>query len=461
MKYAALFVVYFALIAALVVPAPVIYDSDSYYHLAVARLYATDGVFAKIPWARMSLLGAGGDKDFLFHVALIPFATFGANGGRVALALINALIATLIAAIAMQRIGFAGAFVPPWLWIAAPPFLGRMLRLRPELFALAILIAAVIPSREDGAGSPHDRRKRGIRLGILAVLFTLSYTAWHVFLALCVFWWLTESIVERYEIQWPIAGTIAGLFIRPHPIANLHVWYVQNVEFFLRKGSLDVGTEITPPDSWYFTSAMFFFAMLIVLKPLKLRNRRLMIAAAIFVILFVFMSRMAVYAFPLVALLVIVDADVHPRAYAIAFTICTLLALPLALDSYAIHLLRTRVQPEAEWRAFGASVPRDAKIASDWQSSEHYAFFAPQGRYLNVLDPVFMALPHPREYDALRRVMSGADPDPATTLATQLDSDYIAYSAIDVPPVLNDRVHRDPRFVVVRDGINVLARVKR
>jgi len=443
MKLAALFVVYFALIAALVVPAPVIYDSDSYYHLAVARLYASDGVFARIPWARMSLLADGGDKDFLFHVALIPFTPFGANGGRVALALINALIATLIAAIAMQRIGFAGAFVPPWLWIAAPPFLGRMLRLRPELFALLLIVLAAKATAK--------------QLGILAFLFTLSYTAWHVFLALCVFWW----IVERYEIQWPIFGTIAGLFIRPHPIANLHIWYVQNVEFFLHKGSLDVGTEITPPDAWYFTSAMFFFAMLIVLKPLKLKNRRLMIAAAIFAILFVFMSRMAVYAFPLVALLVIVDADVHPRAYAIAFTICTLLAIPLALDSYAIHLLRMRVQPEAEWRAFGASIPRDAKIASDWESSEHYAFFAPQGRYLDVLDPVFMALPHPAEYAALRRVMSGTDPDPATTLTTQLDSDYIAYSAIDVPPALNDRVHHDPRFVIVRDGINVLARVKR
>ena len=79
MRLAALFVVYFCLIAALVVPAPVLYDSDSYYHLAVARLYASDGVMTKIPWARMSLIGDGGDKDFLFHVALMPFARYGAT----------------------------------------------------------------------------------------------------------------------------------------------------------------------------------------------------------------------------------------------------------------------------------------------------------------------------------------------------------------------------------------------
>lgn len=442
-KYAALFVVYFALIAALVVPAHVIYDSDSYYHLAVARLYAHDGLFAKIPWGRMSLLGGGGDKDFLFHVALMPFTPFGAGGGRVALALINAIIATIIAAIAMQRIGFAGALVPPWLWIAAPPFLGRMLRLRPELFALLILLLALRASAK--------------QLGVLAFLFALSYTAFHVFLALCVFWW----IAERYAIQWPVAGTLAGLVMRPHPIANLHLWYVQNVEFFLHKNTLDVGGEIAAPDAWYFTSAIFFFAMLIALKPLHLKHRRLMIAAGLFAILFLFMSRMAVYAFPLVALLAIVDTDVSPRILAIAFSVCALLGLVPALQSYAVNLLRMKEQPEAEFRAFGASVPDGAKVAADWSSSEHYAFFAPQGRYLNVLDPIFMALPHPREYDALRRVMSGADPDPATTLATQLDSDYIAYTIFDAPPALDERVHHDPRFVVVRDGINVLARVKR
>lgn len=443
MRIAALFVVYFALAAALVVPPHLIYDSDSYYHLAVARLYASDGLAAKIPWGRMSLLAGGGDKDFLFHLALMPFAQFGAPGGRVALALINALIATLIAAISSQRIGFAGALVPPWLWIAAPPFLGRVLRLRPELLALLLIILAIKASAK--------------QLGVLAFLFALSYTAWHVFLALSVLWWLAE----RYDLRWPILGTLAGLFLRPYPLANLRLWYVQNVEFFFRKGTLDVGSEITPPDAWYFTSAMFFFAMLIVLKPLKVKNRRLMIAAAIFAVLFLFMSRMAVYAFPLVALLVIVDTDVHPRAYAIAFTICALLAIPLASDSTAVTLLRMRANPEAEWRAFGASIPPGARVAADWESSEHYAFFAPQGRYLNVLDPIYMALPHPREYAALRRVISGQDPDPATTIAKVLDSDYLAYSSIDVPSALNERVHRDPKFAVVRDGINVLARVKR
>lgn len=454
MRLAALFVVYFCLIAALVIPAPVLYDSDSYYHLAVARLYASDGVMAKIPWARMSLIGEGGDKDLLFHVALMPFARYGAAGGRVALALINALLATIIGVVAMRALGLVGAMVPLWLWIAAPPFLGRVLRLRPELFALAIILLAVVPSHAYGDEPPGKRR--GLFLGLLAWTFTLSYTAFHVFLLLCVLWW----IQDRYPIHYPFLGTILGLAIRPHPAANLRLWWVQNVEFFLHKSALDVGSEITAPDAWYFVSAIFFFIALFVLKP-RLRTWRTLVAAAVFVLLFLFMSRMAVYAFPLVALMAIVDAAPSPRAHAITFAICTLLAIPFAAGSTAVSLLRMRVQPEREWSAFGRSVPAGAKVVADWESSEHYAFFAPQGRYLNVLDPIFMALPHPNEYAALRRLMSGTDPDPATTIATTLDSDYIAFSTVDCPRALNDRVHADPRFVIVRDGINVLARVRR
>src|SRR6266571_4773486 len=57
---------------------PVLYDADGYYHLAVARAYAERGVFHTLDWARFSVMHDGfGDKEFLFHVLLIPFARLG------------------------------------------------------------------------------------------------------------------------------------------------------------------------------------------------------------------------------------------------------------------------------------------------------------------------------------------------------------------------------------------------
>ena len=55
---------------------PSIPDFDSYYHLAVARLYRAEGFVRGLAWARPSLLGERlGDKELLFHLLLPPFAT--------------------------------------------------------------------------------------------------------------------------------------------------------------------------------------------------------------------------------------------------------------------------------------------------------------------------------------------------------------------------------------------------
>jgi len=82
-------------------PLPVLPDNDSYYHLAVARHYAEHGVRAPIPWARFSILNDGlGDKELLFHLLLAPFVALArdaSRGGILALALLNALVATVLA----------------------------------------------------------------------------------------------------------------------------------------------------------------------------------------------------------------------------------------------------------------------------------------------------------------------------------------------------------------------------
>src|SRR5206468_8502475 len=79
---------------------PVLYDADGYYHLAVARAYAERGIFHTLDWARFSVMHDGfGDKEFLFHVVLIPFARLGdpTAGGFMALAGFSALVAALLA----------------------------------------------------------------------------------------------------------------------------------------------------------------------------------------------------------------------------------------------------------------------------------------------------------------------------------------------------------------------------
>jgi hypothetical protein len=85
---------------------PVLYDTDSYYHLAIARTYARHGIVDSLPWAQLSLLHEFGDKEVLFHLLLAPVADTAdpSAGGRWALALHNAALAAALAvAVSIRR----------------------------------------------------------------------------------------------------------------------------------------------------------------------------------------------------------------------------------------------------------------------------------------------------------------------------------------------------------------------
>jgi len=464
--------------AALYLRMAILWDADSYYHLAVARLYAHEGLFATIPWARFSLLAQGGDKDLLFHIALMPFVSVidPSTGGRLALAVINALLAATIGNLAARAIGLWGFVVPLWLWIAAPPFFARVVRLRPELGALLIILIAI----------PFAARRRWLALGVLAAAFTWAYTAFHVFLALCVLWWIVERRPRSADdgrqpaaaLLWPFLGALIALIVRPHPIANGRLWFVQNVEFFLNFRRLDAGNEILPPSLGRVAAATAaWLAALVVLAVVAARSRERLhpftraaaVPAIVFTILFLAMSRMALYVFPLATVailfaigpsLAIHDSGLRTSILPITLAVSTLLAIPLAANPLFVRLVSgAPVLSEADWTAFGRAVPRGAKVAATWGDAEIYAFWAPQGRYLDVLDPVFMALPYPRQYAIQRAMFGGAWPDVPFAAKAGLDSDWIALDWSDAPRIVIDRIRSDPRLRIVYGGYNLLAAI--
>jgi hypothetical protein len=431
----------------------ILWDADSYYHLAVARHYTQHGIGAPVPWGRFSLFAAGGDKELLFHVVLMPFTTWfdPATGGRIALALFNAALFAAIANLSARAIGVGGFLVPLWLWVAVPPLFARAVRLRPELMALLLILIAI----------PFAARRRWIVLGVLALVFTYAYTAWHVFLALC-FVWAYLNGRERNGFLYPLGGTLAALFLRSSPVETLKIWYVQNILYFFEKSRLDVGNEIRPPTGQTILVVLPWAAAILAMRFLRRREEPHPLAAAalvpasLFLLLFAFMSRMSLYAFPLVTIAVVLA--LKPRWLPLIAVISALIVLPLAAHPALMKILRGTIS-EAEWRAFGRAVPPGAKIAARWGDAELYAFAAPQGRYLNVLDPIFMALPHPREYAAQRALFDGSDPDPATTAKKVLGSDFLAFDWTDAAPELIERTRSDPRFRVRYGGYNVLLEI--
>ncbi|MEM8959854.1 MAG: hypothetical protein AAGD38_00110 [Acidobacteriota bacterium] len=478
-----------------------LYDTDASFHLAIGQLYAEQGFVDTLPQLRFSLLRDGfGDKEFLFHALLAPFAAqddaaVGApmSGGRWALAFFNALVLTVVALAAMRAVGWWGVLVPLILMVAAPEWNWRLIRLRPELWSLALLIV--------GLWAAASRRAR--LLGAVALLYTLGYTAFHAFvglIGLIVLWWAWS----RRRIEWPLVlytglGAAVALVIHPHFPTNLEVWVIQNIDFFLAKGSLDVGTEILPNTTaialtrnlgWWLGLLVVWFAS----TPRQDdeprtddlqndevdddTNRRLAeaftIATIAFGILYLLMSRFSLYALPLTTLAVLFTLRARGRRLGawlilpghrrvpvvLAVVLIAVVSLPSAGREWSRFTHRANAGPEdvrlVERKDFAAALPDGARVVAPWGQTALYMLWAPHGRYLNVLDPVFMARPHPEAHQAQDRIWQAIEPDIPLATVTTLDSQFIAYSLVGRPARLTRRLFADPRVKVRHNYNNLL-----
>ncbi len=471
------------ILAAIVLRAPVIYDTDSYYHLAVARLYAQLGVVDTLPWARLSLLHEGfGDKEVLFHWLLSPFAGGNAGaissvGGRWAIALLGATIATVVAVLGRRALGPVGLLAPVVVFLGSPAFLIRIIRLRPELLALVLFLLAAW----------CVGRGRFRTLGGVAFIFALSYTAFHALLGLCFLWFVQQAWAHRRwrwgVLLYPILGVGLALLVHPHFPHNLVVWKVQSIDYFQLKGSVDVGNEIDAgrTDTLLLKNLGLWAALLLLaLGVHRSAERRsndpladaFAVAALAFGCLYLLMARFVTYAVPFVLVAAMFEVrrrgGLAPRIHlpwrGVVPRFVAVIAVGLLCVVPASGLLRGLLAPgpvsrEAGWARFGAAVPAGAKIAATWGNTGTYVFWAPHATYLNVLDPIFMVVPFPETHAAQRAIFDGTAPDVPRSLVEHLDADHLALSILQAEPRLLERLAADPRLEQRVGGLDQLYRL--
>jgi hypothetical protein len=458
----------------------VLYDADGYYHLAVARAYAERGIFHTLDWARLSVLHEGfGDKEFLFHVLLIPFVRLAdpTAGGFMALAGFSALVAALLAGAGGRAIGAWGVAVPLLVFGGATDFSLRMIRLRPELLSLLLILVAI------SLASTHRLKT----LGVVAALYALGYTAFQTFLGLCVLFFVYELWVERRAdwrlVVFPMVGIALALLVHPHFPANLRIWFLQNVEFFVRPTPVDVGAEIQPRTTrdTLLLNLGWWLGLVVLWRSRERRaapvgDRRLrdftLLATAAFGLLYVLMARFITYAVPLGTLALVRSLHVAgqrpgprvrlpwrgeiPAALALgACVLCAVYTTVVGAVRMATSSART-FQPgmRADWEAFGRAMPDGARVVAPWAATEEFVFWAPQGHYLNVLDPLFMIARGPETYRLYLDLLEGREPDVPLLARARFDSDF--YADDGQYPLAKRRLLRDPRVVRLHDGITFL-----
>lgn len=447
---------------------------DGWYHIRLAAELRRRGTLYldTLPFVRLSVFTEGwGDKELLFHWLLIPFAGGDLlTGAKVALSVINGLVVGVVAWSAVRLVGRAGWLAPVLLLAINTHFPVRMDQLRPAGLSLALLLllAQAIIAR------------RRWPLFAIGALYPLTYTAWQAPILLAAATFAAFAVLRRdprWELLWvPLAGVALGILVHPGFPDNARIWALQNVAFFRQRGSLPVGTEIFSEGVVGFLRSNWTGLVALVLLALARRPRWrnglrdadlvMGVFAATTLVLFLLAIRFAEYAVPFACLFgLLLYHDLEPRPF-VARLGRAGRAAPWGLVAFGGMFLHVRetvavmrinhryaFQSIADIDRFGAAIPPGATVASTWDFTPFYFFAAPRASYLNVLDPVFMAVRYPAQYDTLERIHEGVITDVPAALSAGLGSDYIAWNAVAFP-ALARRAQSDPRLVPVFTSVN-------
>jgi hypothetical protein len=451
-----------------------LYDTDAYFHLAAARLYTQEGLWSGLPWARFSVMYESfGDKELLFHLLLAPFTLFGPTGGRLALAILNGTAAFLIVRLAARVVGGWAGLLPLVLYLGSYTYLDRLIRLRPELLLLIWLVLAI-----DLAAS---RRFHG--LAFVAFLLTWSHTGFPILLVLCAGWaWVDFLASGRWNFRpllWSGAGIGLALLAHPQTPSHLRVFWVQNVQRWLMVLP-DQGGEFLPNTlvsalrddaAWFALLAAWLCVRATsreVWVPLaeSALSRYLLVGAVVFGGLYGALARFATIFVPvatLAAIHIVRRPESGPliRSRAVSAVVLSVVALALGARNPG-RLNQTFTQsglylPEFEplGKQFGRLIPAGGKVAASLSDTQFYIYYAPWARFLNVLDPAFMAANAPSEYAAFLSVFDGREPDVPLVVNSVLDSDYVALFGADGRTV-GQRLAADPRVLRENRGMDAL-----
>lgn len=413
---------------------PYIGDVDGYYHIKYSYLTRINGIMSEFPWWQRSIHTQHfADKEFLFHIALIPF-TYGdlIYGAKLSAVLFAAgLLAVFCWILQANQVRF------PLLWTslllaAGPLFLYRLSLPRPHLAAMILSLL----------GTHWVLNGRYYKAGILSGVYALTYTASHTLLILAMIDDLNRSIQERKiglrATLWVSLGLLAGFLLHPNFPHNLRIWYSQNILLlaYLWRGipPLNFGGELYPMSTKLFLSdsiavilpyLLGCYLSMVSPKPIRRETSSLFLFSAAFLLITWMSKRFVEYWVPFTVLFcgfVLTDALGDVKAHlesrrqrfiaSLVGLICCIAIMGQAYRNYHLGVKEMKeinaphYQGGAQW--LERNTPPGATIyTTDWDDFPELFFYNSSNRYLVGLDPIFMYLFDKELYSQWNRINTG------------------------------------------------------
>ncbi|MBU4473399.1 MAG: hypothetical protein L6254_02895 [Candidatus Omnitrophica bacterium] len=468
---------------------PTLFSADGYLHIRMADFLRQYGLYYDFHWARFSTFATNfADKDFLYHVLLIPF-TFLPDiflGAKLSAAIFT-IVLYLIFWISLKRYCRLNGLIPIFLllFIYSAPFLSDLSQPRNMTLIIALTLLFV-----------HYliQRKKWL-LFIIAVFYALSHVSGPYLL---LFAFLAEGVrfANDRTFSWESIGMVtlgllAGFLIHPHFPDNLLVFYLNGilVPIFALKWGLELGAEFFPISTRDFVLGYPFIliGLVLLIASSFSRQRKISISTQIwmciggfFFVFSFFSQRYLIHTYPLILLSLasyfsdwwqsgsrlprIRKNKIARRAIS---AVCALLFLVIGVHVYRDFRLRAQseLQYNQHYEAVGkwmsAHLPAgEVVFHANWSDSQYFIGLNPKNDYFVTLDPIYMYYWSPRIYSLYRQIAFGNTQDPYALLKNVFKVSY-GYAGKNYFSGLISQIRSDQRFeILAEDYLGLIFRLK-
>lgn len=450
---------------------PTIWGADGYFHIRLAEMVKHQGLLTTLPQAQLSYFNDRfSDKDWLYHLLLIPF-TWGGNifsGAKWAAWLGSVFLYSSLVIVA--------SFYAPWqlwpvagaLFFASDHFLRTVAEPRPVFLAIG--------------------------LGLWLVHWLIQNKKWPVFWGSFVYGWLhiTAPLVLVYGLimkRWKLIltaalGILISMVIYPNFPNNWFYFYLNGVLvpwFAVRWNVLELGAEFFPLSLQQYLSSYFIIpaglAVMLVIKlwqkPKTSRNTQIwFLISAVFLIMGIKSQRYIShgYLFFILSLTAFLG-DARKKAgrlndgavllgIALIFLLLGRSLQQMVLRGKSDRFVNTHYEQMGLW--LKNNVPKGELIfTANWSDPQYFIGVNPDNNYFVVMDPVYMWHKDKNLYQQYRMVGLGQDKDPYTTLKNVFKVNY-GYAGKLYFWALVDQVKKDSRFEIMKeDQLGVIFKLKK
>ncbi|MCM8801444.1 MAG: hypothetical protein NC912_05510 [Candidatus Omnitrophica bacterium] len=412
---------------------PTFIEPDEYYHVTISGFIRDFGPRYNFRWARFSTFkNSFSDKEFLFHLFIIPFLTFSKNivlNGKYAIIFYN-LLFILIYIFLLRR------YIPEFLvacliliMLMNFYFFTYFIRLRPVTLANILTVLGIY----------FLINKRWKGLFIISFLYPLSHIS---FLTLLIFVLGGEYLRYRLKKEFfiknvsaTVIGLLLGCLLHPNHPNN---WLSTYLNFLLVpyytsiKGLEGFGNELysTRAKELLIGNSSLFLSLLLIIWVTFISKVKLSLGTIIWWFCFIFYLLLSFlgtrYTYPMNALFFIFFASflsdwlqdrpesiviLRTRSFLILYGIIIVIFFYINIKGYIRFMMNVTkenlfYEDTAKWLNF--NIPAGSTIYhADWSSASCFMCFNPKNNYLLFLDPIYMLYKYPKLYKIYLNLNSG------------------------------------------------------